>query len=190
MCEAVGVRRKARQSGCPEGCISAASIVFCRRSLYCNSDVEVIAMGVFHVPARMRNWQNRFLPPEKQGEEVSCEMLVDSGAAELALPVEVIGPLKLEEAWRSARVYRRWRPTRIPPLRHGRARGSGTGVSGQSHRVAPRRRTSSGRGSARGDGLANRFCREKTGSESPFSGSAAAAHVLTRERKRRWIPSQ
>jgi clan AA aspartic protease len=45
----------------------------------------------------MRNWQNRFLPPEKQGEEVSCEMLVDSGAAELALPVEVIGPLKLEK---------------------------------------------------------------------------------------------
>ena len=45
----------------------------------------------------MRNWQNRFLPPEKQGEEVSCEMLVDSGAAELALPVEVMAPLKLEE---------------------------------------------------------------------------------------------
>lgn len=54
-------------------------------------------MGVFHVPATMRNWQNRFLPPEKQGEEVSCEMLVDSGAAELGLPVEVIGPLKLED---------------------------------------------------------------------------------------------
>ena len=54
-------------------------------------------MGVFHVSARMRNWQNRFLPPEKQGEEVSCEMLVLSGAAELALPVEVIGPLKLEK---------------------------------------------------------------------------------------------
>ena len=54
-------------------------------------------MGVFHVSARMRNWQNRFLPPEKQGEEVSCEMLVDSGAAELALPVEVMAPLKLED---------------------------------------------------------------------------------------------
>ena len=54
-------------------------------------------MGVFHVSARMRNWQNRFLPPQKQGEEVTCEMLVDSGAAELALPVEVMAPLKLEE---------------------------------------------------------------------------------------------
>ena len=54
-------------------------------------------MGVFYVPAKMRNWQNRFLPIEKQGEEVCCDMLVDSGAAELALPTELINPLKLEE---------------------------------------------------------------------------------------------
>ena len=54
-------------------------------------------MGVFYVPAKMRNWQNRFLPIEKQGKEVRCNMLVDSGAAELALPTELITPLKLEE---------------------------------------------------------------------------------------------
>ena len=53
-------------------------------------------MGIFRVAAKMRNWQNRFLPPEKQGREVSCDMLVDSGAAELALPAELTAPLKLE----------------------------------------------------------------------------------------------
>ena len=54
-------------------------------------------MGIFRVPAKVRNWQNRFLPAEKQGREVSCDMLVDSGAAELALPAELMDPLKLEE---------------------------------------------------------------------------------------------
>ncbi len=54
-------------------------------------------MGIFRVPAKVRNWQNRFLPPGKQGREVSCDMLVDSGAAELALPAELMDPLKLEE---------------------------------------------------------------------------------------------
>ena len=54
-------------------------------------------MGIFRVPAKMRNWQNRFLPPEKQGREVSCNMLVDSGTAKLALPAELIELLKLEE---------------------------------------------------------------------------------------------
>lgn len=54
-------------------------------------------MGIFYVPAKVRNWQNQFLPPERQGREVSCEMLVDSGAAELALPAEVIDALKLQE---------------------------------------------------------------------------------------------
>lgn len=54
-------------------------------------------MGIFCVPVKMRNWQNRFLPPEKQGREVACDALVDSGAAELALPAELIAPLKLEE---------------------------------------------------------------------------------------------
>ena len=54
-------------------------------------------MGIFRVAAKMRNWQNRFLPPEKQGREVSCDVLVDSGAAELALPAELIELLKLED---------------------------------------------------------------------------------------------
>ena len=54
-------------------------------------------MGIFRVPVKMKNWQNRFLPLEKQGREVSCDVLVDSGAAELALPAELIELLKLEE---------------------------------------------------------------------------------------------
>lgn len=54
-------------------------------------------MGIFYVPAKVRNWQNRFLPPDRQGSEVTCEMLVDSGAAELALPAEIVEALRLEE---------------------------------------------------------------------------------------------
>ena len=54
-------------------------------------------MDIFYVPIKVRNWQNRFLPPKKQGEEVSCEALVDSGAVELALPINLIQRLKLEE---------------------------------------------------------------------------------------------
>ncbi len=54
-------------------------------------------MGVFSVSIKVRNWQNRFLSPEKQGKEVECSALVDSGAAELALPTEVIDTLKLEK---------------------------------------------------------------------------------------------
>lgn len=61
-------------------------------------------MGVFSVPIRVRNWQNRFLPPERQGEEISCEALVDSGAAELALPIDLLDRLKLEELG-NVRVY-------------------------------------------------------------------------------------
>jgi clan AA aspartic protease len=53
-------------------------------------------MGVFSVPIRVRNWQNRFLPAAKQGEEVTCNALVDTGALELALPAELIECLKLE----------------------------------------------------------------------------------------------
>ena len=53
-------------------------------------------MGIY-VGAKVRNWQNRFLPPEEQGKEVACDMLVDSGAAELALPAELIETLNLEE---------------------------------------------------------------------------------------------
>lgn len=54
-------------------------------------------MGVFSVPIKVRNWQNRFLPPDRQGEEISCEAIVDSGAAELALSVDLLERLKLEE---------------------------------------------------------------------------------------------
>jgi clan AA aspartic protease len=53
---------------------------------------------------RVRNWQNRYLPPDRQGREVQCEALVDSGAAELALPIEMIERLKLEELG-EVRVY-------------------------------------------------------------------------------------
>lgn len=53
-------------------------------------------MGVFRVPVTVRNWQNRYLPAERQGEEVACEALVDTGAAELALPAERIERLRLE----------------------------------------------------------------------------------------------
>lgn len=54
-------------------------------------------MGVFSVSIKVRNWQNRFLPPDKQGKEVECNALVDSGAAELALPTGLIDTLKLEK---------------------------------------------------------------------------------------------
>lgn len=55
------------------------------------------ATGVFSVPIKVRNWQNRFLPPEKRGEDVSVDALVDSGATQLALPAELIERLKLEQ---------------------------------------------------------------------------------------------
>ncbi len=61
-------------------------------------------MGVFSVPIKIRNWQNRFLPPDRQGEEISCEAIVDSGAAELALPVDLVERLKLEPLG-NVRVY-------------------------------------------------------------------------------------
>ena len=53
-------------------------------------------MGVFSVPIRVRNWQNRFLPAARRGEEVTCNALVDTGALDLALPVELVECLKLE----------------------------------------------------------------------------------------------
>ena len=54
-------------------------------------------MGAFPVPIKVRNWQNQFLPREEQGEEVTCDALVDTGAVELALPVDLIERLKLRE---------------------------------------------------------------------------------------------
>lgn len=53
-------------------------------------------MGVFRVTVKVRNWQNRYLPAERRGEEVQCEALVDSGAVKFALPVELIERLRLE----------------------------------------------------------------------------------------------
>lgn len=53
-------------------------------------------VGIFRIPVELKNWQNRFLPPEKQGEDLTCNALVDSGAAELSLPAELIERLKLE----------------------------------------------------------------------------------------------
>ena len=61
-------------------------------------------MGVFTVPVKLKNWQGRFLPKEKRGEQIKCEALVDSGAAELALPEELIERLKLENL-DTVRVY-------------------------------------------------------------------------------------
>ncbi|MHC4181353.1 MAG: retroviral-like aspartic protease family protein [Planctomycetota bacterium] len=54
-------------------------------------------MGVFPVPIQVRNWQNRFLLEEKRGRAVACEALVDTGAAELALPAELIERLRPEQ---------------------------------------------------------------------------------------------
>ena len=57
---------------------------------------ESSGVGVFSVPIHIRNWQNRFLPSERRGEEAACDALVDTGAIELALPAEVLEKLKLE----------------------------------------------------------------------------------------------
>jgi len=54
-------------------------------------------MGVFSVQVKLKNWQNQFLPDDKKGEDVVCDALVDSGTAELGLPVGIISRLKLEE---------------------------------------------------------------------------------------------
>jgi len=61
-------------------------------------------MGVCRVPVKVRNWQNRYLPADQRGEEVQCEALVDSGAAEFALPVEILERLRLEHIG-DVRVY-------------------------------------------------------------------------------------
>jgi predicted aspartyl protease len=60
------------------------------------NDMEVTPMGVVPGPIQVRNWQNRFLPAERQGEDVSCDALVDSGAVDLALPIDLLERLKLE----------------------------------------------------------------------------------------------
>jgi clan AA aspartic protease len=52
-------------------------------------------MGVFSVRAKLSNLFNLYLPAAEQGEEVECNLVVDSGAAELSLPAEIIERLKL-----------------------------------------------------------------------------------------------
>ena len=52
-------------------------------------------MGVFTVETKITNWQNRFLPEDERGDEVTCAALVDTGAVELALPAELIERLRL-----------------------------------------------------------------------------------------------
>lgn len=54
-------------------------------------------MGVFEVPIKVRNWQNRFLPEGKQGENIACNAVVDCGAIQLSLPEQLIEKLKLME---------------------------------------------------------------------------------------------
>jgi len=54
-------------------------------------------MGVFSVQVKLKNWQNQFLADNEKGEDVLCDALVDSGVAELALPIEIISQLKLKE---------------------------------------------------------------------------------------------
>lgn len=57
-------------------------------------------MGVFSVPIRVKNFQDR-LVPSAQGERViECAALVDSGAVQLALPAEAIEALGLLELGR------------------------------------------------------------------------------------------
>lgn len=61
-------------------------------------------MGVFRVPAILKNWQNEFLAEDRRGEDVECELLVDTEASELALPAEIIARLKLKQTG-EVRVY-------------------------------------------------------------------------------------
>jgi clan AA aspartic protease len=53
-------------------------------------------MGVFHVRAKMRNLFNEYLPPENRGQEIECDVMVDTGAAELALPADIVEQLRLK----------------------------------------------------------------------------------------------
>lgn len=56
-----------------------------------------MTVGVFEVEVKIRNWQNQFLPEDQRGEEITCPAIVDSGAIELCLPVELVERLKLAE---------------------------------------------------------------------------------------------
>lgn len=54
-------------------------------------------MGVFSVPIELKNWQNQFLPEDQKGKDLRCDALVDTGAAELALPTDLVEKLNLKQ---------------------------------------------------------------------------------------------
>jgi len=53
-------------------------------------------MGVFKVPVKLSNWQNKFLPEAERGAAVIADAIVDTGAVQLALPAEMVESLRLE----------------------------------------------------------------------------------------------
>jgi clan AA aspartic protease len=53
-------------------------------------------MGVFGIGAKMRNYLNDFVPEAERGQEIECDLTVDSGAAELALPADLVERLALK----------------------------------------------------------------------------------------------
>jgi len=53
-------------------------------------------MGAFKVKIKMRNLFNEYLPESERGEDVQCDAMVDTGAAELALPAEIVERLALK----------------------------------------------------------------------------------------------
>lgn len=59
-------------------------------------EAEEDTMGVFNVKVRMKNLLNEYLPEGDRGEEVECEMMVDTGAVELALPANIVERLRLK----------------------------------------------------------------------------------------------
>jgi clan AA aspartic protease len=44
----------------------------------------------------MRNLLNDYLPEQERGQEVECDLTVDTGAAELALPADIVERLRLK----------------------------------------------------------------------------------------------
>jgi hypothetical protein len=43
----------------------------------------------------VRNWQDRFLSQEERAQDIDGETLMDSGAVQTSLPVEIVEALKL-----------------------------------------------------------------------------------------------
>jgi len=61
-------------------------------------------MGVFNVTLKMSNLLDRYRPEQERGVDVECEAMVACGAAELALPAEIVEKLRLEPLG-TVRVY-------------------------------------------------------------------------------------